>query len=97
MIKKQIHIILNKINNLKTMTNTKIKYEHISVNLNIDSHALSIIAAVSRALRKNGIAVNDIKDFENKALSCSYNELLQLILTTVTVTYEEDDDGIDLV
>jgi hypothetical protein len=61
-----------------------IKFPHVRVKLQ-DGNAFAIIGAVTRGLRLAGYHA-DANEFSNVAMNCeSYDELLQLAVTTVSV------------
>lgn len=53
-------------------------FPHITVKLvGTDGNAFSVIGAVSRALRTNGVASDKVKQFQDEAMSGDYCKLLQ--------------------
>jgi hypothetical protein len=50
-----------------------------------DGNALSIVGAVSRALREAGVTDDDIAAYRTEALSGDYNHLLNVTADTVHV------------
>lgn len=62
------------------------KYPEITVQLTgMDGNAMSVIAAVSKALKRAGLP-DAATDFVNAAIDCeSYDDLLRLCMNTVAV------------
>jgi hypothetical protein len=50
-----------------------------------DSNALTVVAAVSRALEQAGVRHEEIANFYDEALSGDYNRVLQTALRWITV------------
>lgn len=68
------------------MTNFEPKYPNIEVQLSgEDGNAFFIIAAVRRALRREGVSENEIVEFSSEATSGDYDKLLQTCMGWVTV------------
>ena len=62
------------------------KYPDIEVQLSgQDGNAFSIIANVTKALRRENVTKEEIDDFCKQAMSGRYNELLQTCFKWVTV------------
>lgn len=62
------------------------KYPQVEVQLTgIDSNAFNVIGAITKAMKRAGLA-EEAKQFTTDAFAChSYDELLQLAMRTVTV------------
>ena len=66
------------------MSNTK--YPNIEVQLTgNDGNAFAILAAVTKALRKNKVSKEEIDQFQKDAMSGDYNNLLTTCMKWVTV------------
>jgi hypothetical protein len=63
-----------------------VKYPEIEVQLTgRDGNALCIVGYVRRALREAGVPREEIKQFQEEALSGDYNNVLQTAMRWVTV------------
>ena len=64
------------------------KYPDIEVELvnNVDGNSLAIVGAVKKALRRNGVPREEIKQFTDEALSGDYNKVLQTCMAWVDVS-----------
>lgn len=64
----------------------EIKYPNITVELvGQDGNAFSIIARVQKALRRGGVAQEDIDKFVDEAMSGDYDDLLATAMRWVDV------------
>lgn len=62
------------------------KFPHVKVRLtDEDGNAFSIIAMVSKAMRKAKVSEADIDQFKKEAMSGDYDHLLQTTMKTVDV------------
>ena len=62
----------------------KVKYPDITVNLTgIDGNAFSVMGAVSKALRRNGVSSSEIQKFMDECNSGDYDHLLQTCMAWV--------------
>lgn len=50
-----------------------------------DGNAMSIIANVSDALKRNDVPIEEVKAFQNEAMSGDYNHLLRTAMSWVKV------------
>lgn len=63
-----------------------VKYPEITVQLSgRDGHALSVIAAVTKAMKEHGVPKDDIRDFVDEVMDGDYDHLLQTAMKTVNV------------
>jgi hypothetical protein len=70
---------------------TNIKYPNVFVDLSrVDGNAFSIIAAVSRAMKRNGIPASEVDAYRKEATSDDYNHLLMVTTEWVSVDYADD-------
>lgn len=61
-----------------------VKYPDITVDLSgEDGNAFSILGRVRRALRRAGVANDEIETFSNEATSGDYDHLLQTVMKWV--------------
>jgi hypothetical protein len=66
--------------------NTAVKYPQISVKLSgIDGNAFSVLAAMFKALRMNGVSQEEIDQFKKEATSGNYDHLLQTCMKWVNI------------
>lgn len=64
-----------------------IKYPNIEVNLSDqDGDAFSIIGCVSKALRRNNVPAEEVKSFQEEAMSGDYDDVLQTCMRWVEVS-----------
>ena len=62
------------------------KYPEIEVELiGRDGNAFSIIAAVTRSLRRNKVSEEEISSYKTEAMNGDYNHLLATTMSWVTV------------
>ena len=62
------------------------KYETVTVKLTgNDGNAFSIMAAVSKAIRKAGATPEEIEDYMNESMSGDYDNLLRTAMKWVNV------------
>ena len=60
------------------------KYPDIDVQLSdADGNSMSIVARVSKALRRNGVSAEEIDAFRKEALSGDYDNVLQTAMRWV--------------
>lgn len=50
-----------------------------------DGNAMSIIAEVSSALKRNDVPIEEVREFQNEAMSGDYNHLLRTAMSWVKV------------
>lgn len=63
------------------------RYPDIEVELSdSDGNALSLVSAVSRALRRAGVAADEINAFRTEALSGDYDKVLATCVSWVEVS-----------
>jgi len=66
------------------------KFPDVKVKLvGEDGNAFAIMARVSKALRREGVRQSDIDAFVEEATKGNFDNLLQIVMKTVTV---DDDD-----
>ena len=65
---------------------TEPKFPQVEVNImSVDGNAFSIMGAVSKAMRREGIPYEDIEAFKKECMAGDYDHLLQTCMRTVTV------------
>jgi hypothetical protein len=65
---------------------TEPKFPQVEVDItSVDGNAFSIMGAVSKAMRREGIPYEDIETFKKECMSGDYDHLLQTCMRTVTV------------
>ncbi len=65
----------------------EVRYPNIEVELTgQDGNAFFIIGRVSKAMRRAGIAQEDIDAYRTEAMSGDYDNVLRVTMTTVEVT-----------
>ncbi len=63
------------------------KYPDVAVRLTgHDGNAFSVIAAVSKALRKHGVPEDEVQEFKDEAMSGNYDHLLRTAMAWVDVS-----------
>jgi len=66
---------------------SSVKFPEITVKLvGTDGNAFAIIGNVSKALRRGGASMDDVKEFQDEATSGDYNNVLQTAMKWVEVT-----------
>lgn len=64
-----------------------IKYPDVHVQLTgEDGNAFAIMGAVSKALRRHGVSVEEITAYQQESMSGDYNNLLQTAMRWVDVS-----------
>ena len=76
------------------MTNST-KYPDIVVDLSrVSGNSFSILGAVTRAMKENGVPLTAIDKFRTEAMSGTYNHLLFTVTKWITVEgFGDCDDG----
>jgi hypothetical protein len=65
---------------------TEVKYPSINVKLTgRDGNAFAVIGVVQHALKRAGIAAEEVKEFQREAMSGDYDHLLQTCMRWVEV------------
>lgn len=63
-----------------------VRYPEITVQLTgQDGNAFAIIGAVRQALRNGGVSAEEVKTFQDDAMSSDYDHLLQVCMAWVNV------------
>lgn len=69
------------------------KFPQVKVSLvGLDGNAFSILARAQKAMRKAGLAEEDIEEYLTQATSGDYNHLLQVTMDTVAT--DDDTEGV---
>lgn len=64
-----------------------VKFPYVHVQLTgEDGNAFFILSRVARAMKKVGIPAADVSEYQNKAMSGDYNNLLLVTAQTVSVS-----------
>lgn len=72
---------------------TDTRYPNIGVDLsNVNGNAHALIGTVSRALRRNGVGQEEIREFQDQAKSGDYDNVIQTIMSWVDVTSGGEDE-----
>lgn len=68
------------------------KYPNVYVKLvGEDGNAFSILARVSKALKKAGVSKEEISNFQKEAMSSDYNHLLNVVQDWVNTNWFQKD------
>lgn len=68
------------------------KYPNVYVKLvGEDGNAFSILARVSKALKKAGVSKEEISQFQKEAMSSDYNHLLNVVQDWVNTNWFQKD------
>lgn len=68
------------------------KYPNVYVKLvGEDGNAFSILARVSKALKKAGVSKEEISKFQKEAMSSDYNHLLNVVQDWVNTNWFQKD------
>jgi hypothetical protein len=68
------------------------KYPNVTVDLNrVSGNAFSIMGAVTRALRSNGIGSSEQDAYRKEAMSGDYNNLMDVTAKWVNIECDVDD------
>lgn len=52
----------------------------------VDGNAFSVMGAVTKTMRRNGISQTDIDEYKKEAMSGDYDHLLRVTMETVNVS-----------
>lgn len=69
-----------------------IKYPNIFVDLSsVDGNAFSIMGAVTRAMKKDGLPASEVDAYRKEAMSGDYDNLLFVTMKWVSIDYIAND------
>lgn len=70
-----------------------IKHPNIFIDLSrIDGNAFSILGAVTREMRRQGLSTDEIEAYREEATSGDYDHLLATTMEWVNVDYIDDEE-----
>ena len=76
--------------------NSTIKYPNIVVDLStIDGNAFSVMGAVTRAMSRAGVDLDEINQYRREATSGNYDNLLAVTMNWVSIDYSKDGLMVD--
>lgn len=79
-----------------THMNSTIKYPNIVVDLStIDGNAFSVMGAVTRAMSRAGVDLDEINQYRREATSGNYDNLLAVTMNWVSIDYSNDGLMVD--
>lgn len=79
-----------------THMNSTIKYPNIVVDLStIDGNAFSVMGAVTRAMSRAGVDLDEINQYRREATSGNYDNLLAVTMNWVSIDYSKDGLMVD--